>query len=251
MRGIVYVAQQHCARLREQIGFTEAEAARRAGITIPQFRETLRGVDWRGTGAIPLATVQAVIKRLQSRPGYTIEEAATALGKNVGWVEDRVEDGTVRPLRRPWDADRLYLSEPMMQRLRQAAANPLLPTALGSDWLRLGEAALEAGVTAATIVNWVNRAELQRVHDRTGWRYPRDAVRARARSYWQTARFHRATPPHWLQAETASRSQTSCDLAAKPSCVVARRRDDTDRDTGLPPITHIRRTPSQPIGEMS
>ena len=202
MRGIVYVSRQHCATLREQIGFTEEEAARRAGVTVAQLRETLRGVNWRGTGAIPLVTVQAVIKRLQSKPGYTTEEAATALGKDAAWVKDRITDGTVRLLRRGWDADRLYLSEPMIQRLRAAAANPRLPPTRGKDWLRLSEAALEAGVTAATIVKWANRAELPRVQGRTGWRYPRDAVRARARAYWQTIRFHRATPPQWLHAET-------------------------------------------------
>ena len=203
MRGMAYVPRRQCARLREQIGFTEEEAARRTGITIPQLRETLQGVNWRGTGAIPLATVQAVLKRLQSRPGYTIEEAATALGKDAAWVEERVNDGAVRLLRRRWDADRLYLSKPMIQRLREAAANPRLPPAPSQDCLRLSEAALEAGVTAATIAKWAARAELPRVAGRTGWRYPRDAVRARARAYWQTIRFHRATPPQWLHAETS------------------------------------------------
>ena len=69
MRDTVYVSWQQCANLRETIGFTEQEAARRAGVTVSQFRTVLAGVNWRGTGAIPLVTVQAVIKRLQSRPG--------------------------------------------------------------------------------------------------------------------------------------------------------------------------------------
>ena len=202
MRGIVYVSRQQCATLREQVGFTEQEAARRTGVTVPQLRETLRGVDWRSTGAIPLVTVQAVSKRLQSRQGYTIEAAAEALGKDAGWVEDRIRDGTVRLLRTRWDAGRLYLSEPMLLRLRAADAKPPSPAPLGKDWLRLGEAALEAGVTAATIVKWGGQGELERVHEPTGWRYPRDAVRSRARAYWQTVRFHRATQPQWLRAET-------------------------------------------------
>jgi hypothetical protein len=89
----------------------------------------------------------------------------------------------------------------MMRRLRDAAANPEQPSPLGKDWLRLSEAAMEAGVTAATIMKWASDAELERIHGRTGWRYPRNAVRARARAYWQNIRFHRATPPQWLQAE--------------------------------------------------
>ena len=202
MRGIVSVSRQQCATLREQVGFTEQEAARRTGVTVPQLRETLRGVDWRNTGAIPVATVQAVIKRLQSRQGYTIEEAAEALGKDAAWVEDRIRDGTVRLLRTRWDAARLYLSEPMLQRLRAADAKPPSSAPLGKDGLRLGEAALEAGVTAATIVKWSGQGELERIHEPTGWRYPRDAVRSRARAYWQTVRFHRATQPQWLRAET-------------------------------------------------
>lgn len=204
MRGVVYVSRQQCATLREQAGFTEQEAARRAGVTIPQLRETLRGVDWRGTGAIPLATLQAVIKRLQSRQGYTIEEAAEALGREAGWVEDRIRDGTVRLLRTRWDNARPYLSEPMLQRLRAAGANPKSPAPLGQNWLRLREAAIEAGVTAATIVKWARQGELTRVHEPTGWRYLRDAVRNRARAYWQNVRFHRAAQPQWLQAETTT-----------------------------------------------
>ncbi len=91
MRGVVYVSQQQCAKLREEIGFTERKAARRAQVTVSQLRNTLRGVNWRGTGAIPLVTVQAVIKRLQSRPGYAIDEAASALGRDAAWVEDRIK----------------------------------------------------------------------------------------------------------------------------------------------------------------
>ena len=57
-------------------------------------------------------------------------------------------------------------------------------------------------MTAGTILKWAERAEVPRVQGRAGWRYPREAVRARARAYWRTVRFHRATPPQWLQAET-------------------------------------------------
>ena len=185
MRGIVYVSRQQCAVLRETIGFTESEAARRAGVPVPEFRAALAGVDWRGTGAIPLVTVQAVIKRLRSRPGVTIEEAAQLLGKDIAWVEARIEDGTVRTLRRRWNANQRYLSEPMMRRLRAALEKPLSTTSPAEDCLRLGAAAFEAGVTAATIINWANAGDLERVQTRTGWHYPRHAVRARARLYWQ------------------------------------------------------------------
>jgi hypothetical protein len=204
MRGVVYVPRQQCAKLREQVGFSEKEAARRAGITVSRLREALRGLNWRGTGAIPLVTVQAVVKRLKSRPGYTVKQVAATLGRDVAWVEDRIRDGTVRLLRTTGDTSRLYLSEPMVRRLRSVAAKPQPSAPLGFQWLRLGEAAIEAGVTTSAIANWANQGEVRRVHEPTGWRYHRDAVRARARTYWRNVRFHRATPPEWLRAEIGS-----------------------------------------------
>ena len=201
-RGIVYVAKAQCARLREEVGFTEEDAARRAGISVQHLREALKGVDWRGTAAIPLATLKAVIGRLRSSPGHTIKEAAGAVGKEVAWVQDRIKDGTVRLLRGKPGTNRPYLSEPMMRRLREALDATELPArAVVMDGLRLGEAAREAGVTASTVIVWAKRGELCRVPGKNGWRYPRDAVRTRARDYWRTVRLHRATPPSWLKAE--------------------------------------------------
>ena len=204
MRGVVYVSWQQCAAIRETVGFTVDEAARRAGVTVAEFRAALTGVDWRGTGAIPLATVRAVVKRLQSAPGYTIEDAAEALQRDVGWVEARIADGTVRPLRRTWDRNQLYLSEPMMRRLRTAPSCPRAADLPGKDDLRLGEAALEAGVTTSAITQWADAGELARTATSSGWRYPREAVRARARRYWRRKHFHRSTPPPWLQEESAA-----------------------------------------------
>jgi hypothetical protein len=89
----------------------------------------------------------------------------------------------------------------MMRRLRGATSNPTSAGSPAEDNLRLGAAALEAGVAAATIINWANAGELERVQTRTGWHYPRHAVRTRARLYWQRVRFQRAMPPEWLSAE--------------------------------------------------
>lgn len=187
--------------MRETIGFTEREAARRAGVPLPEFRAALAGVDWRDTGAIPLITVQAVIKRLQSRPGVTIKEAAQQLGKDVAWVEARIEGGTVRLLRRRWNGDQRYLSAPMMRHLRTATATWISVEPPDEDNLRLGAAAREAGVTTATIMNWARTGELERMKTRAGWLYPRHAVGARARLYWQHVRFQRATRPEWLRSD--------------------------------------------------
>jgi len=97
-------------------------------------------------------------------------------------VEARVKDGTVRVLRRAWDPDHVYLSKSMMNRLRQAPATPNPEVAAGSDWLRLGAAAREVGVTNATITKWAECGELQRTSTPTGWKCAREHVRARARA---------------------------------------------------------------------
>ena len=172
MRGIVYVSKAQCAKLREEIGFTEQEAARRAKITVPQLRQALPVVNWRGTGAIPLATVQAVIKRLQSNPGYTIAEAAKLIGQDADWVEDRIKDGTVRPLRTKHDHDRLYLSEPMIRRLRtrQSSRRATRPCRerTGSGWVKPHS---RRGSPTATIIKWADAGELDRTHGTNGRRY--------------------------------------------------------------------------------
>ena len=197
------MSSQQCAKLREKIGFTAAEDARRAGVSLELFRAALAGVDWRKTKAIPLVTVQAVIKRLKSHPGYPIEAAARALGTTAAWVDGRISDGTVKLLCRTWSNEHLYLSEPMMKRLREAFTKLPPATTAPADGLRLSEAAFEAGVTATTIIKWANDGKLKRIKTPIGWKYPREQIRTQARQYWKTVRFHRAAPPEWLASESS------------------------------------------------
>ncbi len=198
-RGVEYVPRQQCAQLREQIGFTEEQAASRLNITVERFRHLVEGVDWRQAERIPLVTVQAVRKRLESRHGYTIEEAAAVLQKTEGWVKEQIEKGATRVSRAPWDRRRIYITEPMLQRLREAVARPEEAEKLGAEWLSLSDAALEAGVSAATLNKWAIQKELS-FREHQGIRYyHRQAVRARARQYWENPRFHRAVPPSWLE----------------------------------------------------
>lgn len=200
-RGVQYVARQQCRELREKIGFSEEQAARRAGVSVAMFRHLLAGVDWRKANGIPLVTVQAVIKRIQSRAGFTVEEAAAELDITTQWILERIDDGTIKVSKAPWDRRRTYISEPMMQRLRQAKANPGEREHFGPDWLRLSDASGEAGVCTTMIIKWSESGELDRRQSKVGWRYHRNAVRARARRYWETVRFHRAVPPDWMRAE--------------------------------------------------
>ena len=215
-RGIVYVSRHQCGQLREKLGFTEEQAATRVGVTVGRFRVLLEGVNWRKGDGIPLATVQAVVKRLGSREGYTIEEASIALKTTEQWVRERIQDGTVRVTRAKWDRRRLYLTKPMVQRLEKALASPKPAKPLGKEWLSLSGGAGEAGVSTATLIHWAEAGEIERRQSSIGWRYHQEAVRARARIYWETVRFHRAVPPEWLRRELQARS-TSSRARAKPS----------------------------------
>jgi hypothetical protein len=201
MRGIEYVPRHQCAMLREEIGFTERQAARRASVSVSQLRKLLEGVNWRKTQRITLTTLQAVIKRVRSCEGYTVEQAASAVEEGVEWVEDRIRDGTVKVSRTKWDEQRRYISAPMLRRLERAKKEPRPQQRLDSEWLRLGDAAAEAGVTTATILKWAKSGDLGRQRSSTGWRYHRAAIRKQARHYWSSVRFHRATPPAWLRPE--------------------------------------------------
>jgi hypothetical protein len=95
----------------------------------------------------------------------------------------------------------------MMNRLRKFGEPVESGEKLPAEWLRLSDAAFEAGVTTATIIKWAETGELPRRQSNIGWRYYRDHVREQARLYWQTIRFHRATPPAWLMAEQPVRAE--------------------------------------------
>lgn len=200
MRGITYVPRQQVALAREKIGFTEKEAAARLGITVPRLQRLLEGVAWRAAPLIPLVTVQAVRKRLESREGWDVKEAAAELGTTIEWVQQRIDDGTVRISRAKWDQRRRYLSAPMMQRLRQALRTPH-EAATSVDGLGLSPAAALAGVSTGTIIKWAEQGLVQRSHSPAGWRYEDASLRTQARRYWENVRYKRARAPAWITNE--------------------------------------------------
>lgn len=212
-RGVRYVLRQQCAQYREKVGFSEDEAAARAKVSVAQMRELLQGVDWRGAKGIPLVTLQAVIKRIQSQEGHTVEQASAALGAPAQWIAERVADGTVSLRRNKWD-DRLYLTEPMMARLRKALGKPLPRARLDASWIRLSDAGHLAGVSTTTLARWGEAGEIRRSPELNGMHYHQDDVRARARMYWKTVRYRRAKLPAWLVAELQVASVASAPQSA-------------------------------------
>lgn len=203
------VMRQQLAELRQDIGYTEAQAATKVGVTVAALRELLEGVHWRQDGLIPLVTVQAVIKRLRSQQGYTIAEAAAETRKSEAWVQERIKDGTIRITRARWDRRRLYITEPMLARLKQAAKRKPRPQReLSPAWINLAAAARLAGCSTGTVNAWRLAGEVRtkQASKGIGVRFARTSIMARARRYWKTCRFHRASPPEWLQSELAAKA---------------------------------------------
>jgi hypothetical protein len=200
MNGIVYVLKQQVRELRDELGFSEREAARRVGVSVARLRVLLRGVEWRPAPRIPADVVRTCQRRAESQHGVTIAEAAKMLRKPVRWVRAEIVAGTVRPLRTKWDRKRLYISLPMFTRLYAAVEYPRARDCWSSAWLFLSEAATYAGVTTGTIGKWLAAGDLKTRKHPAGTRFHRRSLEARARKYWREEnRFKRATPPAWLQ----------------------------------------------------
>lgn len=207
-RGVTLVGIHQVATLRREIGFTPQQAASRLGITVERLHTLLKGAAWRlhaGSDSIPLETIQSLNKRILSREGCDLEQAAERLQVSVEWIEQQVKLGLVRVSRARWDRRRRYLTEPMMTRLQTILAGGTvkarIPARPPTGYMGLYAAAHEAGVSVTTVARWAAEGLLIReaVDGRTY--FHRDAVRARARTYWANVRFRRATPPAWLVAE--------------------------------------------------
>lgn len=199
-RGQVMVSKHQLRLLRERTGFTHAQAARQLRITKARLVELLDGAQWRAKGdKLPLEVVQTLFKRIKSKNGSTIEEAAKQVRKSASWVRARIKDGTVKLVRAHWDRRRTYLSDAMIQRLRKAAKTPMVRRkVLGAGWMLVGIAAVDAGVSIATLARWGDCGFVERRKSDKGWRYRRRSLRAQARRYWKTQRNHRAVPPAWM-----------------------------------------------------
>lgn len=203
-RNVRLVAKQQIRELRDELGFSEREAARRIGVSVARLRVLLRALEWRGPAqGIPLEVLNNARQRLYSKSGSSIAEAARAVGKSIAWVEARIQDGTVRVLRTWWNKERRYLSAPMLRRLRVAATSGAVPRRrLNSEWLLVSDAATLAGVCSGTIQRYAAGQVIQRRRAPKGFMYHRRSVMAWARAYWQHPRYKRTDQkPAWLIEE--------------------------------------------------
>jgi len=211
-RDVRYVLKQQVRDLRDELGYSEREAARRLRVSVARLRVLLRGLEWRTAPRIPADVVHAAAKRQVSLQGATFAEVARILRKPVSWVRREVYAGTIRPLRAKWHKHRLYVSMPQFKRLCEVALEPPKRERWSIDWLLVSDAAQVAGVSIGTVMRWAEAGEVSRRRSPTGWRYHRRSVMHRARSYWRTQRFKRAVPPAWLVDE--QRAHQSSGAAA-------------------------------------
>lgn len=188
---------------RERTTYSEAEAARRAGVSVPKLRQLVRELGWRRSRKLSLPLVQAIVHRQTRLEARTIGQAAAELGIPKAWVKARIADGTIRVKRAKWDRRVVCITRPMYARLQRALSGAGKRWRLGKAWLQLKDAATEAGVCTGQIQIWGHRRQLVRRRSPNGWRYSRASVRARARRYWKTVRLHRAVPPPWLRKSLA------------------------------------------------
>lgn len=204
MRGITYVLKQQVRELREKIGYSETDAAARICVSVHRLRKLLAGVNWRGAEGIPPETLRACQRRCQSQDGgRTIEQAARELRRSPRWIKDRILDGTVRIARAKFDRRRLYLTAPMLERLRKWKPTRKVDR-FSSRWLPSTPAAREAGVSVGQLTNWRDDGLPFRMNSDGHHFYAVRSLRAWARRYWEHPRLHRATPPQWLQHERAT-----------------------------------------------
>jgi len=214
-RGALQVAWRQVAKLREDIGFSEEQAAAKVGVSIGELRILLEGVQWRRQGdGIPLFTVQALVKRRQSKHGHTVEEAAAILGESVSWVEARIVDGVARLYKPRW-TDRTHITDIGLEALREASATGTAPAGTPADWLTAPQAATLAGVCKMTLVRWGREGYLTSGPTPRGPVYDPESVKRQARIYWATARFRRDTRPDWLKAEVPHYQPRGCVSAPK------------------------------------
>jgi hypothetical protein len=130
--------------------------------------------------------------------------------RTVQWVNERIADGTIRVLATKWSPHRLYVSAPMLRRLKDAAERGVETVEkLGADWLTASAASLLAGVSLTTFQRWHEAGEILIKPSSKGPVFQDESVKLRAATYWRTARFKRPKYPAWLQSQLGERGETS------------------------------------------
>lgn len=210
-RGQVLVLKRRCAVIRQTAGYTVERAAKKLGVSVAVMGSLLDGLQWRQREQIPLEVVQSAKKRLASSKGMELVDAAIHLGVPLKWIEQQIAHGVVKVVEDRTEPGRRVLTAVNVERLRQAAGSSQEQAQrLGPEWLRLSQAAEDAGVSTATLCAWGNAGEVNRRMVKNGWRYDKASVRERARRYWATVKLGRKKAPAWICEAAAPVAGSVC-----------------------------------------
>jgi len=211
-RELIQVRRGAVLKLRQRLGFSETHAAKLAKVTVAQLRAMLATVGERPPGAITIADLRLIIKKMRSRQGATLKEAAEELDRSVAWVKARLADGTATAIASPWAKGQLILTAANMSKLRAALVDTKGESAQGAEWLSGEKASLLAGVSKVTLGRWAEANLVMREYAGRGWRYHRASVMAQAEAYWATATPRwRSMCPGWILAKTAARGELGAE----------------------------------------
>jgi len=201
--GEIFVSRQQCRELRDAIGFTVDDVAKKLTLSVERVRDVLQGLDWRGGDRLSPSVVDAIEKRLEAKHSFTVDAVAQRLGKSPEWVRARIEAGLVKTRRARWHPDRQILSARTVAEL-QSIAEAELPDRIPRDWVYCQGATKIAGVSSGTLNGWVDDGTLPYRETPAGRRYDPAEVMRRAKQHWETGRQRRGGPPAWLASNAAS-----------------------------------------------
>ena len=200
--GLEMVHKRQCATLRERLGYTVSQAARRAGISTAKAITILNSTGWTPGGSVDPKVLAARTTGRANLANYSYAQAAKALRRPVSWIKVQIRTGVVRPIRDINDRRRICLTESMVRRLA-AARKPRRRVApqLNSEWVPSGTACEIAGVSQGTLSKWCEEGGIAVRASAQQRRFHIRSVKRRARRYWRGQVRGRAQPPGWLLDE--------------------------------------------------
>jgi hypothetical protein len=186
----------------------EAFCARYGQLTLGQKRhltvdvtQTRKGsAGWRQRGSVAGA---------MRAGGVTIYEAAELLHQRSRWIRAWIRHGLFQwggLMRDAKGGEAVRITPLGMEMLRAAAAEERANDFREGLAFGVHDAAHHAGVSISTVHNWHKAGELLTRDGARGILFERTSLEERARRHWAWAvtRWKRATPPDWLQQETAA-----------------------------------------------
>jgi hypothetical protein len=180
----------------------EAFEARYSSLTLGQKRHLTHDRRIARRGSAGWRPRGSVAGRMRAA-GLTVYEAAELLGQRSRWIRRWIRDGLLERggiVRDVKGGEAIRITPLGLAMLRAAAAYEA-ERAESGEWLGVHDAAQHAGVCMTTIHKWRREGLIACKPGPRGVRFERGSLEAQIRRYWvwATQRFHRASPPAWIE----------------------------------------------------